>query len=337
MMNYAAKCSRLRRTHATTLMAITLALVASSHVRADEGGVAFWLSGQYPSLAAVPSTPGWSLVAMPYYYNGSGSGSKSFAKGDSLVTNIKSQSPLLILQPGYAPETQVAGGQLYIGLGFGYGRNSTQADVSPNPRGTGFGGSDSVWGWTDLSPVASLAWTRGVNNWMTYLMGNIPVGTYDSTRLANIGIGHGAIDGGGGYTYLDADSGREFSAVAGITYNWKNGSTGYRNGVDSHLDWAASQFLSAEWQIGVGGYVYYQLSNDSYPTDGVLGELKARALGGFKSRIASIGPQVGYLFKINGQDAYLNVRGYGEFWAEHRIEGYALFATLSIPLGGKPR
>jgi hypothetical protein len=28
--------------------------------------------------------------------------------------------------------------------------------------------------------------------------GDIPVGAYDSMRLSNIGIGHGAIDGGGG-------------------------------------------------------------------------------------------------------------------------------------------
>ena len=29
--------------------------------RADEGGVSFWLPGQYGSLAAAPQTPGWAL------------------------------------------------------------------------------------------------------------------------------------------------------------------------------------------------------------------------------------------------------------------------------------
>jgi hypothetical protein len=33
---------------------------------------------------------------------------------------------------------------------------------------------------------------------MTYLTGDIPVGAYDPTRLSNLGIGHAAIDGGGG-------------------------------------------------------------------------------------------------------------------------------------------
>ena len=29
--------------------------------RADEGGVSFWLPGQYASLAATPQVPGWAL------------------------------------------------------------------------------------------------------------------------------------------------------------------------------------------------------------------------------------------------------------------------------------
>jgi hypothetical protein len=31
---------------------------------------------------------------------------------------------------------------------------------------------------------------------MTYLMGDIPVGMYNTSNLANIGIGHGAVDRG---------------------------------------------------------------------------------------------------------------------------------------------
>ena len=59
-------------------------------------------------------------------------------------------------------------------------------------------------------------------------MGDIPVGTYDSTRLANLSIGHGAMDGGFGYTYFDQKAGHEFSAVTGFTYNLVNPSTAIR-------------------------------------------------------------------------------------------------------------
>ncbi len=295
-----------------------------SPASADEGGVPFWFSGSYASLAAVPATPGWSLASMGYYYYGDASASRTFTRGDSVTLGVKSTAPLLLAQPSYAPEQKFLGGQASIGIGIGYGNNDTKADVSLNPAGIEFGRSDSLWGGTDLYPVVSLAWNNGVHNWMSYLTGDIPVGAYSDGRLSNIGIGHAAVDAGGAYTYFDEKSGREYSATVGFTYNWENSDTDYQNGIDSHLDWAASQFLSANWQVGIVGYVYYQLTGDSDSGDRV---------GSFKSRVAAVGPEVGYVFEFNGQQAYANVRGYYEFWAKNRVEGYALFGTLSVPLG----
>jgi len=40
---------------------VALGLLASPQpASADEGGVSFWLPGNFGSLAAVPGTPGWS-------------------------------------------------------------------------------------------------------------------------------------------------------------------------------------------------------------------------------------------------------------------------------------
>ena len=96
---------------------------------------------------------------------------------------------------------------------------------------------------------------------MTYVTGDIPVGAYDSTRLANTGIGHGAIDAGGGYTYFNPQTGREFSAVLGFTYNFLNTATQYQNGVDMHFDWGASQFLSKQVMVGLVGYAYKEIAD----------------------------------------------------------------------------
>ncbi len=284
----------------------------------------FWFSGQYASLSATPATPGWGLTLMGYSYSGSASLSKSFPVGESVSAGLKSNVSLMLVQPNYAPETNWLDGQPSIGLGVGYGRNSSTAALSTTAAGTQLNRSDVVNGLTDLYPVASLAWNRGVDNWMTYVTGDIPVGSYDPQRLSNIGLGHAAIDAGGAYTYLNQQTGREFSAVAGVTYNWENKDTQYTNGIDTHLDWAASQFVSANWELGLAGYVYYQLSGDSG---------QGAKLGPFKSRIAAIGPEIGYTFTIGGLPAYANLRGYYEFWAQNRTEGYAVFATLVIPLG----
>jgi hypothetical protein len=270
----------------------------------------------------VPATPGWSLPMQGYYYGGDAS--NAFTRGDSITLGLKTRLPLVLTQPTYAPDTKLLGGQLAVGVGFGYGLNTTQTDASVSSLGIALGRSGSVWGFTDLYPIASLAWSSGVHNWMTYLTGDIPVGAYDSQRLSNIGIGHGAIDAGGAYTYLNQSTGWQFSAVLGLTYNFENASTNYKNGIDSHLDWAVSRFLSAHWEVGVVGYVYCQLTGDSG---------SGAKLGAFMSKVVSIGPEIGYAFTIGGLPAYANLRGYWEFWAEHRLQGATLFATIVIPLG----
>ncbi|TEW55922.1 hypothetical protein E2R68_02190 [Psychromonas sp. RZ22] len=114
-----------------------------------------------------------------------------------------------------------------MGLCFGWGNNHSEGHISPTGKPS-IKGDDSVTGFTDLYPIVSLAWNEDKNNWMTYVTGGIPVGDYDSSRLANIGIGHSAIDIGGGYTYFNETSGREFLAVLGATYNFENYHTGSR-------------------------------------------------------------------------------------------------------------
>ena len=123
-------------------------------------------------------------------------------------------------------------------------------------------------------------------------------------RLSNIGIGHGAIDAGGGYTYFNPQTGHEFSGVLGFTYNFKNTSTQYQNGVDMHFDWGASQFLSKQVMVGLVGYVYKEIGCDSGSGDRV---------GCFQSQVFGIGPQIGFLFPVGDMQGYLNFKAYGEF------------------------
>ena len=52
-------------------------------------------------------------------------------------------------------------------------------------------------------------------------------------------------------------------------YNLLNQSTQYQNGVDMHLDWSASQFLTKQFQIGAVGYVYKEIGCDSGSGDRV--------------------------------------------------------------------
>lgn len=183
--------------------------------------------------------------------------------------------------------------------------------------------SDSLTGFGDLYPTAQLFWAKGVHNWMAYATADIPVGDYDPDRLANIGLGHGAVDVGGAYTYLDLQSGWEASATAGLTYNFENPDTDYTSGIDSHLDVALSRSLQNGFFYGLVGYAYVQLTADEGQPD---------ALGDFKSRVFGLGPQIGYTFEIGGRQIYTNLRAYHEFEAKNRTEGNALYLVVNVPL-----
>jgi hypothetical protein len=313
-------------------------LAACQSVRADENGISFWLPGQFGSLAAVPMMPGWSLGTVYYHTSVGGSGgvaaSREITTGRlpatvnvSLNASLNAQADILILAPSYTFGTPVLGGQLAVGLTGTFARSAVGIDgtltTNVGPFGTTRTGSlsDTLVSVGDLYPVMSLKWHNGVHNWMTYATGDIPVGDYQPTRLANTGIGHGAIDAGGGYTYLDLATGQEFSGVAGLTYNFKNPDTQYQSGVDFHFDWGVSKFLSKHAFVGFVGYAYQQVTDDSgqHPI-----------LGSFRSRVLGVGPQFGYLFPVGDMQGYLNVKAYGEFDAANRPSGWNTWLTFSI-------
>ncbi|MEW6641824.1 MAG: transporter [Pseudomonadota bacterium] len=327
----------LHRVCAFALVAGTAGF-AGSPALSDEAGVSAWLPGTFGSMAAVPTAPGWSAATV-YYHTSVSAGPDVAAAREvqigrftptataSLNANLNATADLFFFAPTYTFATPVLGGQASIGFTSVVGRANSNlngtltATIPPFTLMRSDSISDSVTGFGDLYPTATLKWNQGVNNWMVYMSGDAPVGAYDRTRTINIGIGHGSIDGGGGYTYFNPKTGTEFSAIAGFTYNFKNTATDYQNGIDFHLDWATSQFVSKQVFIGAVGYVYTQLSGDSG---------SGAKLGPFRSRVESIGPQIGYVFPIGAMQGVLNAKGYWEFDAENRAKGWNTWLTFAI-------
>jgi hypothetical protein len=84
---------------ASWLLSFGLTLFFCVSAGADEGGVPFWLSGQYSSLAAVPPQPGWSMPTQLYYWNGDASGTKNFQRGDAVNLGVSSQVAIIVAPP----------------------------------------------------------------------------------------------------------------------------------------------------------------------------------------------------------------------------------------------
>src|SRR5262249_35917060 len=189
---------------------------------ADEGGVSFWIPGFFGSLAAAPQQPGWSLTTFYYHTSVSAGAEVALARERTLgnipvnlnlkrnlSANLSARADLGLMALSYVLPVPVLGGQSSFILLGSYGRVDTSlgaqlngtlsAAVAGVPLGAiPFSRSDNInsviWGFGDLIPMFTQRWNAGVNNYMVYLTGDIPVGAYDPSRLSNVGIGHGAID-----------------------------------------------------------------------------------------------------------------------------------------------
>lgn len=305
-------------------IAAAAAVLASPSAQADEGGLGFYLTGSFGSLAATPGVPGWSWATIYYHSDVSAGANAQFPRGGRTDVGISGRADLIFAGPTYVFATPVLGGQASFSVLGAAGRSEASAALSlTGPMGNtiAFARTQDLTSYGDVIPQLALKWNFGTSNLMAYVQGDVPIGDYDPKRLANLGIGHGAFDWGGGYTYFDPKSGNEFSWVAGLTYNFKNTDTQYQNGMDFHFDWGASHFFDNKFQLGLVGYYFQQVTDDFGAPP---------ALGGFRSRVAGIGPQVGFLFPVGDMQGYINLKGYKEFDAKNRPEGWNTWLTVAI-------
>lgn len=319
----------MKRTAAVCVSLGLLALFPQPEAKADAGGVSFWLPGIFGSLAAAPTVPGWAYASIYLHLQANAGATTNFvttggARG-SVVTGLSAHSDALALGITYTSPMSVLGGQAAFSVitapgnvGLGIGATLT------GPLGNAVSGTatDNRTTLSDVFYQGTLKWNQGVHNEMVYFTGNIPSGTYDPNRLANLNLGFVAFDAGAGYTYLDPKSGHEFSVVGGLTYSLMNPYLQYQNGIDFHVDWAASQFISKSVHVGLVGYFLQQITDDSGP---------GAKLGGFRGRAVGLGPQIGFIIPISKEyQGYLNVRGYKDLEVENRANTWSTWVTFAI-------
>ena len=295
---------------------------------ADAGGLSFWLPGTFGSLAAAPVTPGWSWAQIYLHLDMRAGGGTNFVTSNgipgSVVAGLNAHADALVEGVTYTSALPVLGGQAAFSVlaapgDIGVGINASLT----GPLGNTISGGkfDDRTTLSDVFYQGTLKWNQGVNNEMVYIAGNIPSGTYNPNRLANLSFGFVGFDVGAGYTYLNPQTGHEFSAVGGVTYSLPNPYLQYQNGIDAHLDWAASQFISKNVLVGVAGYYFQQLTPDSGP---------GAKLGSFEGMAVGIGPQIGFLFPVGDMQGYLNLKAYADLETENRPKGWSTWVSFVI-------
>ena len=317
---------------AMAVVAAALTVLVSKSALAAEGGAGVYLLGKRGPLAAFLPKPGWYVTDDVYYYDASSD--DCLPLGDRIAQDADAQALLNIAPFTWITDSALGNGRLGFSAVIPYGRLEVKgrgAVFLPDGTEIARGIKDSDTGFGDPTVAASLGWKHRDGErfraWSGYSSVTIPVGDYETGRLANLGKNRWALDVGGAYTLANFGTGREFSSVAGITFNGENRDNDYETGTELHFEAAVIQHFPRNWSAGLVGYYYKQLTGD----DGADAKF-----GDFKGRVWALGAQAGYQFPWERHPLGVNLRWYREFDARNRLEGDSLFLTFSVPLRVRP-
>lgn len=262
---------------ASSLMAAAIGEVAG----AAEGGSSHYLPGAAGDIfLALPPDPGLQVANVSWFQRGS--------MGTTLLEGrvglgLETDTFINMTSLSYTFEQPVLGGRFTIGMAIPFGYAALDGALT-GPLGGRLPFSDDSFALSDIAftPI-QLNWNMGAWSFKFSETLIAPTGAYSTvdSDLVNLGRNYWSLDTVGAVTWFNPDTGREFSAAAGIMVNTENSATNYKTGNEFHLDAAFNQFLSPGFAIGLRGYYYQQLTADSGT---------GAALGAYKSSSYAIGP-----------------------------------------------
>jgi len=292
-------------------------LIFSSQLFAAEGGLSNYIPAFYGDMAlAVEPPDGFSLRNDVFYFSGDigGSTRANSVEANADVTLVYNYLTLL-----YKPESKVLGAPVAFAVTQATGKVDIDADLRVG--NTKIGVSDDHTGLGDTTLSAFMYWNKenfhfSLNNYLV-----TPTGDYDQNDLANTGLNYWTYEVDFATTYLNEETGQDYSVIAGYSYNTENQDTDYQSGDEIHLDYVLNQFFSESFALGINGYFYKQIGSDSGP---------GSKLGSFKGESAGIGPAIYYSRKIADKDVYFIGKWVHDYHTENRVEGD--YAYLSFML-----
>jgi len=293
-------------TLATTATAALLAAAMPAH--ATEGGTSMYPNGTENFMLGALPPPGLYGMVFGNHYSADrvndSSGNNLFIPGFKVTANVV--APRLAWVPG----TKVLGGDLVAHVIV------PLVDLKVNVPGA----SQSKTGIGDITTGLGVGYHHSPNLHSVVAVDFfLPTGSYTRGDIANIGKNHWGFEPAYGVSYIDPN-GFNGDIKMGYIFNGRNKDTDYTSGNEFHFDYAAGWGLGNGWTVGVGGYVYKQMSNDKQSGTTVVNN---------KGSARSIGPNIKY---DSGKGWFTTVKWEKEFSVENRAQGNALWVKAVFHL-----
>lgn len=298
---------------------------------ATEGGSGAFLLGSHDFMAGIVPPPGTYFLVDSLWMNGT---APELLVGGVVTTQPAADAFITKLNVTQVFKGSVLGGRagLNINIPWASARLETNVLVSGQEYGPL---SDSQKGMGDIVLTPILGWDNGLWHTSTSLSFYLPTGEFSESivrpRLGIIDIlsiskNRLAIDTTTSLTHFNPKSGFEVGGSIGVTFSARNAYTDYQTAPEAHAEMTVAQHLPGGWALGVMGYAYQQLGDDSGTgADNLRQELGIDSL---KARVFGIGPIASYSFKAGALPLSIKAKYYHEFGAKRRLESSVLWLTL---------
>lgn len=295
-------------TIATTSVAVTFAVTFTEAANATEGGGSIYPVGTENYVCCALPPPGLYAMAFAQRYEADA------VRGDrgQVVTPSTFRVTATALAPRIVWVTpySVAGASLALHAIVPLVALDVRVAPGLSQRKTGLG--DIVFG-------PALGWHHGpALHSVLALDVYAPTGRFDRGDVANIGRNHWAIQPVAGVSLIDP-AGLNVDLKAMWTFNLRNGDTDYRSGQELIADYAVGWGLGNGWTLGVGGYLYRQITDDRQ-----AGATVERQRG----RAVAIGPSVKY---DSGKGWFVTAKYQAEHGVRNRADGSAFWVKGVVP------
>ncbi|MCP4382440.1 MAG: hypothetical protein GY798_13665 [Hyphomicrobiales bacterium] len=310
------------RLRSTWLAAALLALIALpagvSKSFAGEGAFSNYFPGSYGDLLiAVAPDPGPLIADLNLFY--SAEASRAVLQGRANV-GIDTSSLYSLFQGLYVWDAPAINGRFAVGGFVPLGYVSLDAKVTAGAGKAKASADEFGLGDVGIIP-ASFYWNSGNFHVNLYEMIIAPTGEYSKGDAVNIGRNYWSFDSVLATTWFNPNSGTELSLVSGLMVNTENQATNYRTGTEIHFDFAANQFLSETFSLGLAGYAYKQIEGDS-GSGAILGDFKGEAVG--------VGLGFGWIPASGGGNFSLTGKWLHDVHAKNRLKGDYGVLTAAI-------
>ena len=291
-------------------MATTLTVGLDYRVaEAAEGASSHYLPGANGDIfLAVPPGPGFQVANTLWYQSGDAPAAVLEGQGD---LNLDISTFLNLTALTYTFEQPVFGGSYTIGAVIPFGHAELDATVT-GPAGGKSRTTEDSFNLSDIAVIPfQMNWASGPWSFKIAEIIVAPTGAYSVSNLVNLGRNYWSFDTIVAVTWFDPEMGMELSVAPGIMVNTENSSTDYQTGTEFHVDFTLNQFLSPSFALGIRGYYYDQITDDSGA--GAL-------LGDFQSDSFGAGPGFVWIPEFGGGKLTVLGKWMHDFTAENRFE-----------------